>query len=472
MDTNHVFVLGAGFSRAISGAMPLTDELGQQANERVGSGAYGQIGRRLPLSRSLTFEGWLSLLSEAQPQLSDADNRENSALFARLRDAIADVLSEAELEGSKHPAPKWLYELVRVLHVVRATVITFNYDCLIETAVASHTIWDPRHRELVTPRDVLQDLPPLPAVGVRLFGPLNDTFRLLKLHGSRDWWAVPEDLSGATLNREDTHGTFGDPQEMTDERRRRELPGRERFIIPPLSAKGSYYRNPLTRELWQQADQALREASRVSIVGYSLPPADLVVANLLRSAVAKPDVTVDVVNPDPTGIAERLVGLGASEDKLSMVDGRDCVRTFTCSLCDETSATLVGDLKASLLPNAQDAALAVAWGSTDSMASTSRVAGVRDRGDGTIELRLEPGTPRHGATGPRFDDDPVPEGGFPCAADLAARLADHRRIVAADHAGDHTVVAAWEEGRTVGASARWIFFAPADSPSEGLTVAT
>jgi hypothetical protein len=71
---------------------------------------------------------------------------------------------------------------------------------------------------------------------------------------------------------------------MPVEQRQRELPGRERFIIPPLSTKGSYYRNPLTRELWQQAHRTLSRATRISLVGYSMPPADLVMANMLRPA--------------------------------------------------------------------------------------------------------------------------------------------------------------------------------------------
>jgi hypothetical protein len=41
------------------------------------------------------------------------------------------------------PPPAWLYELVSVLHRRRATVITLNYDVLIEAAVQTHEIWDP-----------------------------------------------------------------------------------------------------------------------------------------------------------------------------------------------------------------------------------------------------------------------------------------------------------------------------------------
>jgi hypothetical protein len=240
--------------------MPLTDELGSRAVESLQ--AAGRIGAaQVSFGPELSFESWLSLLSEEQPQLSDADNRDNAALFARLRDAIAAHLIEAQREALLLPAPSWLYEFVSALHGKQAIVLTLNYDTLVETAVASHCLWDPINRRHVMPSDLLRNLPLLPNVGARVVGPLADTFRLLKLHGSLDWWAVPNDPSGATLNREPTQGAFEALHEMTDDERQQELPGRERFIIPPLSTKGTYYRNPLTRELWQQAYAALRNAA-------------------------------------------------------------------------------------------------------------------------------------------------------------------------------------------------------------------
>jgi hypothetical protein len=444
--------------------MPLTDELGRQALELMADRLGGEGHADIALSTSLNFESWLSLLSEDQPQLSDAANRDNQALFAHLRDLVAACLLDAQRKALAGPAPGWLYEFVSVLHATRATVITFNYDCLVETAVATHELWDPRHREVISPGDALQNLPPLPNVGARLVGPLLGTFRLLKLHGSLDWWAVPGDVSGATLNREQLHGIFGDQHEMLDEQRRRELPGRERFIIPPLSAKGGYYRNPLTRELWQQSHHALREATRVSLVGYSLPEVDLVVANLLRAAVESREVAIDIVNPCPEPIAERLEGLGASRDAMNVVDGYDCVETFSRDLAEEASGSVLRQLADTSLSRAADTALAVAWGSTDALSADSvrRVVGLVDRRDGTLELTLEAEIPHEGATGTRFADDGRPdESSFPSAQSLASKIDGRHRIVAQAPDGDHTLVAVWEEGRAVGASARWIFFAPA-----------
>lgn len=135
-------------------------------------------------------------------------------------------------------------------------------------------------------------------------GPGAATMRLLKLHGSLDWWWVPRDESGVTLSRYDTGSTFGAPVPLTDENRSLHLPGLERFLIPPLATKSAYYRNPITRQLWQDAYRALCSAKRISLVGYSLPLTDIVMSGMLRSAIEKSDgqVMVEVVNRDSTGL--------------------------------------------------------------------------------------------------------------------------------------------------------------------------
>jgi hypothetical protein len=447
--------------------VPLTDELGRRAVESLEAGGHIKT-TQAGFGPELSFESWLSLLSEEQPQLSDADNRDNAALFARLRDAIAAHLLDAQREALLQPAPAWLYELVSVLHHRQAIVLTFNYDTLVETAVASHSLWDPINRRDVMPSDLLWNLPPLPNIGARLVGPLSETFRLLKLHGSLDWWAVPNDTSGATLNRETTQGVFEAPHEMTDDARQRELPGRERFIIPPLSTKGTYYRNPLTRELWQRAYAALREATRVSIVGYSLPPADTVMVNMLHDAFTNRDVMVDLVNPDPAALQRRLIGLGVNADLLTVLSEDSCVESFAQTLCSEATAELVDELKGPLPREALASSLAVAWGSAEVSGPTvRRVVQLQLRNDTTLELILEDDVPRQGATSVRRAADGTPaDRSFPSGADLAEAISPCDRVVARDAQGVHTLISARREGRNVGANRYWIMFVPADRASD------
>ena len=75
---NDVFILGAGFSPAISGLMPLTDELGDACL------AFNDLhnARGVPRKfRGGRFETWLSSIAEPQPYQSEPRNLENQALL-------------------------------------------------------------------------------------------------------------------------------------------------------------------------------------------------------------------------------------------------------------------------------------------------------------------------------------------------------------------------------------------------------
>ncbi|HRD99861.1 MAG TPA: hypothetical protein PLV68_01100, partial [Ilumatobacteraceae bacterium] len=65
--STDVLVLGAGFSKAVSGRFPLTDDLGTSAMALAG------VSRDRPFKDG-RFEAWLSQLAEPQPYLSQAEN--------------------------------------------------------------------------------------------------------------------------------------------------------------------------------------------------------------------------------------------------------------------------------------------------------------------------------------------------------------------------------------------------------------
>ncbi|MGH3158450.1 MAG: hypothetical protein ACRDNF_18015, partial [Streptosporangiaceae bacterium] len=135
-----VLVLGAGFSRAVSGSLPLVDELGNACLD------IGDLGRdrRVPDGGFTggSFETWLSRLADEQPYLSVGENLENQALFERFSEAIAIVLGENVDAALAAGCPAWLNEFSRVAHQRRATLVTFNYDPLIECAVATGLLYE------------------------------------------------------------------------------------------------------------------------------------------------------------------------------------------------------------------------------------------------------------------------------------------------------------------------------------------
>ena len=104
---------------------------------------------------------------------------------------------------------------------------------------------------------------------------------------------------------------FADPRD-DPELRRDEVEGLQPFIVPPTATKSAYYSNLRTRWLWTQAAQALNEAERISLLGYSIPPADLVMSGMLAAAVHGHCVDLKVVNLKPDDPAQRLRELGAT----------------------------------------------------------------------------------------------------------------------------------------------------------------
>lgn len=276
---SEVFVLGAGFSRAVSEGIPLVDELGNLCLDT------GDLGKdpRVPEDgfRGGSFETWLSRLADDQPYLSTQENLEGRALFLRFSEAIADVLGEKVQEVLRTGWPSWLPEFRRVAHVRRSALVTFNYDPLIECAVGTGLLYDWGASEHVFWAELSGDMPPWPPGLAYLGAERAATFRLLKLHGSLNWYWNPGDVTGISTARRDLPGIFYAPNPYMEEDRRRNLPGRVPFVVPPSATKSSYYRNPFVREIWQQAAAALREAEHVVILGYSLPPTDLTFASTL-----------------------------------------------------------------------------------------------------------------------------------------------------------------------------------------------
>ena len=221
--------------------------------------------------------------------------------------------------------PEWLLELMTCLCLMRPrpTVITTNYDTLVECAVTSARVWDKERNQYIRGHDALRGLPGLTrrhaiatakATGPRwrhhdevayqpskavLQNELHDrrhartmwttrnpslTFRLLKLHGSLDWCWTSGDTTGASIRmREGVDSYFGFPA-VSRLAPSVALDGADPLIIPPTATKSGFYDNPLMRQLWREARAALELSDRITIVGYSLPQTDIVFSSMLIEA--------------------------------------------------------------------------------------------------------------------------------------------------------------------------------------------
>jgi hypothetical protein len=319
---NEVFILGAGFSRAVDKVFPLASELLGPIVESLGQDLSEAVRRR----GGEGFEQWLSRLAEDQPYLSPDKNLERSVAFLRVSQKIGEILTERENEALNCPIPDWLAKLIFAWHIRQATVISFNYDNVVEAAVQSQRLPLYFDGYPVRTHDILNRLPParvheetsvstIQSGGGQSFSddylqqPFPaDTFRLFKLHGSISWHWVADDATGVTLQRWPGIGKFGEP--MGDQRAEiaRQLPGRVPFIAPPPSTKSKYLGNPVIRKLWQDAFQVLRKADHIYFLGYSVPPEDLAAMGLIAEAVADrtPSPAITVVDKRSPKVIENL----------------------------------------------------------------------------------------------------------------------------------------------------------------------
>ncbi len=255
----EVFILGAGFSKAIHGSMPLLEEL---------STKISSVEKLPPPLATLgnDVELWLTYLSQPQPWLKEFHNLENRALFLRIGQRIGETLEASTSAAVCEDGPDWLHQLVTWWHKNRSAVITLNYDTLVERAALKAGI-DPEEVYPVRLTDIRR---------ASTFGAdPESSFRLFKLHGSVNWY-----YSGAAS----FHGEvlyygrvtpWGEP--LNKEERQSISAARDKvpLIVPPTTEKVSYFQHETLRQVWLGASQALAAASSVYCVGYSLPTTDL-----------------------------------------------------------------------------------------------------------------------------------------------------------------------------------------------------
>ena len=294
-----VFILGAGFSKAVNDTMPvmhdLTDEILRTIRQRDPA-----FAKRLEDLGS-NVELWMSYLSQNQPWLSEEDIYHNLSMARVIRQRLQVIIDERTWETARFSTPAWFERLLKSWHNHRSTVVTLNYDTLVERASRGLNVSD----KVSTIRPP-QIYPPFfenvdARTGSGLWGeePL-ETFTLLKLHGSMNWYysGRPE-FYGENILYADVPPLGSDFQTVEKERRKRSR-DKDTLIIPPVTEKTTYFRNETICRLWHEAAQELKSADRIFIIGYSLPTSDLGMRLFLATIRQNPCASLFLVDVDIT----------------------------------------------------------------------------------------------------------------------------------------------------------------------------
>jgi hypothetical protein len=350
MEPLDVYVLGAGAS-SVHGA-PVTDQILPYA---LTIPAYRK-DRRLNTVRSFLREvfnfdsparrkdrkwkdtpGLVDVLSMADMAIDRKENLSRTFNVERLRhlrsalEFAIFLALENSLSRSKKAKSKATKRLVSRLDPKRSAIISFNYDIVVDVALARQGAGEkglPRvSYEDMAERKTFAALRDRIDYGVE-FANLPATqgpgrFRLFKLHGSLNWLhnTVSGDLYYGGL-RKAVGIVYGQPEYGRTENlyglfdRRADEKGREAaairdfepILVTPTQLKD--LRNTHLARIWQEAERTIRRARSVTFVGYSLPGDDLHVKYLFKRAV-------ETRRPGPPNLRITVVDKG--DEKTSQV---------------------------------------------------------------------------------------------------------------------------------------------------------
>lgn len=285
-----VFLLGAGFSKAISAEMPTLRELSRQILNRQADALKG-----FPDYLYDDVEAALAYLGARYPWKSEATYHSHLGYALALLEEIGRAIGAAErkaVEAWQGHVPNWLVRLAHWLHDEHASVITFNYDTLVERAFSQIRVDGSVPPTFLNPIGLIPI--DLQEPELRWEKPSYATAELLKLHGSTNWlYSGAREFFGEQLYYVplDTAG-WQAPE------------GKVPLIVPPVSDKPNYFNHEGLRLLWSVARSRIQFADRIYCIGFSFPETDLAIRFLLGEH-GRPGAEMYIVNPD-TSVAERV----------------------------------------------------------------------------------------------------------------------------------------------------------------------
>ena len=332
MIHKDVFILGSGFSKAINCLMPTMFELTNAISDRISKLAkHAGDGVKIVLPPPLkdpedkdrelenNVELWMTYLSQSQPWLDEVSNRYNQAVAVQIRKHIRDFVDARTWESmdpklnqifADNPStkPPWLASLIQQWHLQRASVITLNYDTLVERASL-----ELRDGNMPDGIDIRNMYPPYfsnvaSRAGAIVSPNQLETFTYFKLHGSVNWhYSGRDEFYGETISYSDVSpwGTITQGHERASAVSAKD---KEVLIIPPVMEKTTYFNNETVRRLWWEASQALGSATRVFVIGYSLPISDLGMQFFLKRSLPNKDATWYIVDTNAE-VADRYKNL-------------------------------------------------------------------------------------------------------------------------------------------------------------------
>lgn len=283
---NEVFILGAGFSKALNPKYPTLKELSKSIEEQYArlttdehklfdqpTTMIAKYYFLLPKEIRNNIEHVLTYLYADFPWKTHVEQNMDKALYFDILHRISYLFSYQP--SNIKPEYKKLGEYINQKN---ATCITFNYDLLLEKLLNDTFTF----RVALTDKNIVSDSykyhyrMPLTTFDAKDYLKTDsyDYPEILKLHGSINWiYKTNGNINDLMFNP--TANNYGIPE------------GYSPFIVPPVTDKTLFYRNPHLPQIWQIAKERIKWANNIYIIGYSFPETDLSAKFLIEFAMQK-----------------------------------------------------------------------------------------------------------------------------------------------------------------------------------------
>jgi len=299
-----VYVLGAGFCRDFNETIfPLVCDflsMAKSFNIYQPNGSHRELAsfiyRYFGDEVFPDVEKVLSFLATTPFESLEVNFEKRSQLYDELVAIIVRMLTAASATvANMNGRDVWKLYSKFIDHLIQssATVLTFNYDLLLEELLSATNLWQ-MYDGYGVDIPLIHNALPTPSFGEPLVADYRprasrSNVILLKMHGSINW-GIPIDQAKHLMDKGDLiyrlpeHGKSLAIDYF-------QLPAPDGLplvmifkpvIVPPVMDKSAWLQNRTFRSIWNMALRSLQEAGEITFVGFSLPPTDFMADALFR----------------------------------------------------------------------------------------------------------------------------------------------------------------------------------------------
>jgi len=251
------------------GLVEVTRRLGGD-EQRTRDATVYMIAKTLELAVKPGGLGRRPIHFDVKPEfMGEFETANRHGLFQQMRGYAAGVFG-ADIYHYFAALACGIFDDPRRLRARASTFITFNYDLILDHALQGLQI----QPDYQLDPSLLQTLD-LPAAERKCL--------LLKLHGSANWGVCGGCGERVLVLREKVSDSPREFQSRTCEKCHKQQ--FQPLLIPPSWDKSEYH--SIMTPVWAKAVAELKAATRICIIGYSMPPSDLFFKYLLTMALAQ-----------------------------------------------------------------------------------------------------------------------------------------------------------------------------------------